>query len=391
MGSEGATTPLVTDAGMPATEALAGPGGARGPAAPTAPRLAYVPALDGLRAVAVLAVMTFHAQPDWLPGGFIGVDVFFVLSGYLITRLLLDEYAARGRIAWGRFYWRRVLRLVPALVLMLIAYCGWMSLVPGADMAAHAADALLAFLYVSNWARVLDAHALHYLGHTWSLAVEAQFYLLWPLLVLAVLRRSSAPAALAAWAGLLLLASWGARLGLLWSGASLARMYNGLDSHADGLMAGALLAAGWSGAVRWWEALPDWPRRALLGTAVAGLAALIARADWTHPWMGGLGYAAVSLTVVVVLLALGSAKPSLLGRLLSLRVAVWVGTISYGLYLWHFPVLRILQDWELGGWTLVITGFALTFALAAASYYGLERPILRRRGGVRAQGLRARP
>lgn len=390
MGSEGATTPLVTDSGMPATEALAGPGGAREPAAPTAPRLAYVPALDGLRAVAVLAVMTFHAQPDWLPGGFIGVDVFFVLSGYLITRLLLVEYDAHGRIAWRRFYARRALRLVPALVLMLLAYCVWMSRVPGVDMAAHAGDALLAFLYVSNWVRAFGDQVLHYLGHTWSLAVEAQFYLLWPLLVLRVLRRSASPAPLAAWAALLLLASWGTRVGLLWSGASLERMYNGLDSHADGLMAGALLAAGWSGATRWWEALPAWARRTLLAAATAGLAGLIARADWTSPWMMGLGYAAVSLTVGVLLLALGSAPPSLLGRLLSLRAVVWVGTISYGLYLWHFPVLRILQDWQLAGWTLLIPGFALTFALAAASYRFVERPLLRRRGGVRAQGLRVR-
>lgn len=363
--------------------ALVSPGGEGAPTDSAAPRLVYVPAFDGLRAVAVLAVMLFHAQPGWLPGGFIGVDVFFVLSGYLITRLLLVEYGAHGRIAWRRFYGRRARRLAPALLLMLVAYCAWMSLVPGVDMAAHLRDALLAFLYVSNWVRAFDGQALHYLGHTWSLAVEAQFYLLWPLLVLRVLRRNAAPASLAAWAALLALASWGARLGLLWSGASLERMYNGLDSHADGLMAGALLAAGWSGASRWWEELPAWARRALLGAAMALLGALIARADWTSPWMSGLGYVAVSLTVVVLLLALGSAEPSLLGRLLSTRLLVWVGTISYGLYLWHFPVLRVLQDWELGGWTLVLAGFALTFAPAAASYYLVERPLLRRRGGVR--------
>lgn len=369
---------------------LVSPGGEPAPAGSTAPRLVYVPAFDGLRAVAVLSVMMFHAQPGWLPGGFIGVDIFFVLSGYLITRLLLAEYGAQGRIAWRRFYVRRALRLVPALVLLLVAYCAWMSLVPGVDMAAHLGDALLAFLYVSNWARAFDVHALHYLGHTWSLAVEAQFYLLWPLLVLRVLRRNAAPASLAAWAAVLALASWGARLGLLCSGASLERMYNGLDSHADGLMAGALLAAGWSGASRRWEELPAWARRALLAAAVALLGALIARADWTSPWMSGLGYVAVSLTVVLVLLALGSAEPSLLGRLLSIRFLVWVGTISYGLYLWHFPVLRVLQDWELGGWTLVIAGFALSFTLAAASYRFVERPLLRRRGGVRLQGMRVK-
>jgi peptidoglycan/LPS O-acetylase OafA/YrhL len=366
------------------------PGSERAPAGATAPRLLYVPAFDGLRAVAVLAVMMFHAQPGWLPGGFLGVDIFFVLSGYLITRLLLVEYGAHGRIAWGRFYRRRARRLVPALMLMLVAYCAWMSLVPGVDMAAHVGEALLAFLYVSNWVRAFDAHALYYLGHTWSLAVEAQFYLLWPLLVLWVLRRNAAPTSLAAWAAVLALASWGARLGLLWSGAPLERMYNGLDSHADGLMAGALLATGWSGASRWWEQLPAWVRRAMLATAVALLGALIARADWTSPWMSGLGYVAVSLTVVLLLLALGSAQPSLLGRVLSMRLLVWIGTISYGLYLWHFPVLRVLRDWELGDWTIVLAGFALTFALAAASYRFVERPLLRRRGGVRAERMRVK-
>ena len=368
--------------------ALVGPGVECAPADSAPPRLVYVPAFDGLRAIAVLSVMLFHAQPGWLRGGFLGVDIFFVLSGYLITRLLLVEYGARGRIAWRRFYARRALRLVPALVLMLIAYCAWMSLVPDVDMAAHGRDALLAFLYVSNWARAFDGYALHYLGHTWSLAVEAQFYLLWPLLVLAVLRRNAAPTSLAAWAAVLAIASWGARLALLGSGASLERMYNGLDSHADGLMAGALLAAVWTGASRWWEELPAGARRALLAAAVALLGALIARADWTSPWMSGLGYVAVSLTVVLVLLALGSAQPSLLGRLLSIRALVWVGTISYGLYLWHFPVLRVLQDWEVGGWPLVLAGFALTFVLAAASYHFVERPLLRRRGGVRGQGVR---
>jgi peptidoglycan/LPS O-acetylase OafA/YrhL len=243
---------------------------------------------------------------------------------------------------------------------------------------------------VSNWARAFDSYGLHYLGHTWSLAVEAQFYLLWPLLVLWVLRRNAAPASLAAWAAVLALASWGARLGLLWSGAPLERMYNGLDSHADGLMAGALLAAVWSGATPWWEQLPASARRALLAAAVALLGSLIARADWTSPWMSGLGYVAVSLTVVLVLLALGSAQPSLLGRLLSMRLLVWVGTISYGLYLWHFPVLRVLRDWELGGWTIVLAGFALTFALAAASYGFVERPLLRQRGGVRAKRMRVK-
>ena len=149
----------------------------------------YWPALDGLRGLAVLAVMLFHAQVPQVRGGFLGVDIFFVLSGFLITSQLLREVHIAGRIRWGRFFIRRLIRLQPALLVLLLVYilgwaAGWVPS-PGITVARDVGTVLLA---MAHWARAFDWHPPDYLGHAWSLGIEEQFYLLWPFVALLVLR-----------------------------------------------------------------------------------------------------------------------------------------------------------------------------------------------------------
>jgi peptidoglycan/LPS O-acetylase OafA/YrhL len=195
--------------------------------------LAYKPALDGLRGMVVMAVVLFHAVPHALPGGFLGVDVFFALSGFLITRLLLNEHATQGRINLWRFYVRRSWRLAPALCLMLLLYVS-------IELAWHGVgqwktltlDALLALAYVTNWTRATGWHLPADLGNTWSLAVEKQFYLLWPFILIGVLKSSHRHGVRVILVGAMSLASMFWRLYLQDQGASDDRQYNGSDVRA---------------------------------------------------------------------------------------------------------------------------------------------------------------
>jgi peptidoglycan/LPS O-acetylase OafA/YrhL len=201
--------------------------------------LGYRPALDGLRAVAVLAVLTYHV--GWIPGGFLGVDVFFMLSGFLITTLLCEEHARTGTISIRRFYVRRARRLLPALVLFLLI-CGGILFVtrPSAFWPTLGGNLLGVLSYGANWL-IIYWRGLGVFGHTWSLAIEEQFYLAWPLLLLGLLRgarpRLIVAGLVTAAAGSL---AW--RLALALDGASFARLYAATDTHADGLLVGAALA-----------------------------------------------------------------------------------------------------------------------------------------------------
>jgi len=340
--------------------------------------LGHEPALDGLRAMAVMAVVLFHAVPHELPGGFLGVDVFFALSGYLITRLLLNEHATRGRIDLWRFYVRRSWRLAPALCLMLLVYVS-------IELAWHgfaiwktlALDALLALAYVTNWTRATGWHLPADLGHTWSLAVEEQFYLLWPLLLIGVLKLSRRRGVQMLLVGAMALASMFWRLYLQDQGASVDRLYNGTDVRAETLLWGALLAL-----LRFNEIAQQgchWLDQVLESMIPLLMLVLFFGAQWTEGWIYSVGITAVSGLSVLLIQGLHSGRWQILSRALSAGWLVYLGRISYGIYLWHFPILRWLMESPMDAWSRLVCTVALSLTAASLSYQFMEKPLLDRR------------
>lgn len=306
-------------------------------------RLGYRPELDGLRAVALIFVLGVHWWPHDLPGGRIGVDLFFVMSGFLITSLMLEH---GGRFSLLRFYERRARRLLPAVVVLLGVF--WWA--EGAHWVA---------LYVGNWARA--AGELHpYLGHMWSLAIEEQFYIVWPLVFLALrtCRRWVAVAALVALAGAV-------GLHRVTSIDDSARIVNGTDMRLDGLALGCALAFGWPWlrGVRW---LP-------VAARVAAVPCLLALC-WVWRFdadLLGWGYTLVSAGWLVVLVAVLTGS----GTVLKHPVMVRLGVLSYSLYLWHFPISAWVRGGSLYNTAPVTTVVAVVLSSIAAvvSYRFVEQ------------------
>jgi peptidoglycan/LPS O-acetylase OafA/YrhL len=369
-------------------------------ARPSATGRDRIVALDGLRAVGVLLIMGFHFGIGWLSGGFIGVDLFYVLSGYLITGLLIGEFRKRGSIKLSSFWLRRARRLLPALVIVLVVvtllvrYDAAPGTYPGFRMSA-----LSSLFYFSNWWQIaasgnyfIATGAPSPLTHTWSLAVEEQFYLVWPLVVLGVLYVSRA---FVRGIKVLLVVSVAGvvastlEMALRYSPAvNTTRLYFGTDTHAQSVMVGATLACiltivqmrrgadGMAPAARSGGA-----RLALVALGLAGLAGLVTLAvamagTDALTYQGGILLAA--LCSAAVLIAAVCVRGGVLARGLALRPLVWVGTVSYGAYLWHYPVFVFMdtQATGLSGFWLLASRFATTFAFASASYYLVERPIM---------------
>jgi peptidoglycan/LPS O-acetylase OafA/YrhL len=349
--------------------------------------LGHSPALDGLRGVALILVLIYHftgvAGP--LPGGWSGVDVFFVLSGFLITALLLDERKLLGRVALARFYARRGLRLLPALLVMLaiwsallLAFHGqnWFGAVPNGSKSGGTVDVLpalghvaLVLTYGINWVHALF-HGHAPLGHLWSLAVEEQFYLVWPFTLLFFLRL---PTARRVWPVLALAAASAALPFFLYDGgAGKNRIYFGTDTRAVGLLLGAAAALIWHR--RRSRGLPArLPAvRAWMGVAfVAGVAVYLANL----PAKFVVAPALLGLAVSQVVPYLVDHPTSIMGRLLSFRWLTWVGKRSYALYLWHYL-------WATWTHTMPLSygmpiGVAGALACTALSWKFVEAPCLR--------------
>jgi peptidoglycan/LPS O-acetylase OafA/YrhL len=360
----------------------------------------HLPALDGVRALAILGVIAYHLGAGWASGGFLGVDLFFVLSGFLITSLLLEEREAEGRLHLGAFWARRARRLLPGLLLMLVALGAFYALAgpgPLVDLGQVRGDAVATVLYVANW-HLLFAHQSYFdqfaapspLQHTWSLGIEEQFYLLWPLALAGVLALSRGrwrwSGGLLAAAGACASAAWMAVLAS--GGASTNRLYYGTDTRAFDLLIGAVLAF----AV---VARPQPAERGRRILAVAGPACLLALlVFWWRAGGGGAngapgrgmfewGFLVCALLAAVVLADARQERLSPLGRVLALAPLRFVGVISYELYLWHWPVICELTPARLGfgGAALDAVRLGVTLALAAGSFYLVDRPI--RRGALR--------
>lgn len=428
----------------------------------------HVASLDGLRGVAVVLVVAFHLGLSWASGGFVGVDVFFVLSGYLITSLLVAEQRTSGWVDLRRFWGRRARRLLPALCLLLVV----LAVVSLADPrlvspTALRVDGLATLFYVQNWHLALQSHTAQLaqvfapspLLHTWSLAIEEQYYLLWPFVVALALRRrrgtpggrhrlwlavlvgtvasiaASAAMALAGWAPLTIYYDSGARAFELLVGAGLALLAPLPDadpaSHrhraaqttgarpspanaASGWEAGpspavpvlaraplaealAVRAAGdrrsWRHQLRRTDTSDGWVRALATGVGIAGLGGIVAFAASVPgigaTWLYQGGLFAVCLVAAAVVWAAARFPTTGIGRLLCWRPVVALGRISYGVYLWHWPVLVTVTTGSTGlrGAPLLVLQLGLTLLAAMVSAALVERPVRRWRPAVALRRL----
>ncbi|MGN9863814.1 acyltransferase family protein [Bacillus swezeyi] len=347
----------------------------------------YIPGLDGLRAFAVLAVIAYHLDFNWANGGFIGVDIFFVLSGYLITSMILPAYGNDINLSFRDFWLRRMRRLLPAAMLMIIATVIWTVLFNRELMQTVRGNATSSLLYVSNWWFIF--HDLSYfdsfgspspLKNLWSLAIEEQFYIVWPILLLFGMYILKKRERLAIAVLLLALGSAVLMSVLYVPGGDPSRVYYGTDTRSFELLSGCALALVWPMKRLSSNRLPNKLKRALHRTELAAFAFLILCIYFVDEYALFLyhgGMLLISL-LAAVFIACVSHPSSFAGYLLSWKPLRWIGTRSYGIYLWHYPVIVLSTPvQEIGNpvyWHAAVK-VAVTLILAEASYRFIEMPI----------------
>ena len=356
----------------------------------TARGIRYIPAIDGLRGLAVVAVMLYHLGFTWIPGGFLGVDLFFVISGYVITRLLLDSIARSGGLDLRAFYKARIRRLFPPLIFMIIATSIYIGIWAPETMRRFVSDSPFSLLGVMNWWLVFR-HTDYFdsisraplLQHTWSLGVEAQFYLLWPLILLLTVRylgKKKIPGAalfIAAVSGItLLVVSFQVDAA---STSQISHVYFGTDTHSIGLFLGAALAVSWIPQ----NLKEDVEKRAqdfIDGIGVFGFIGMIATflfIDETDPTLYKLAFPLAGIFGCAIITSIVH-PASRFAPLLSSKVAVWIGERSYSIYLWHWVVFQLTRpavDIEGSAWALTALRILIVLALADISLRFVELPI----------------
>jgi peptidoglycan/LPS O-acetylase OafA/YrhL len=359
----------------------------------------YLAGLDGIRAIAVLGVIAYHLDFGWASGGLLGVEVFFVLSGYLITDLLVAEHRRSQRIDLRRFWLRRARRLLPALFVMLFVVVGWATLLDPVQLPTLRDDLPSAVFYFSNWWFIFQ-HVSYFakfgppspLGHLWSLAIEEQFYLLWPFAVLAGLRLlASKKRRILVILGLA--AASAIEMGLLYQpGGDPTRVYDGTDTRAFALLVGAALAIAWPRDLSL-RPLAARARRVLEVLGVAGIVGILALFAATNEYERflypfGMLLCSVFTAVVIVVTIHPGAR---LGKVLGIGVLRWIGKRSYGIYLWSYPVIVLTTPLNQAPGALRsvldVTGIMV---LAALSWRFVEEPVRHGGLGKALERLRAR-
>lgn len=332
-------------------------------------RLGHRPELDGLRGIAILLVLLHHAGIPVIHGGHIGVDIFFVLSGFLITALLFQEYERYGRISLKNFYIRRLLRLTPALALLLTLLGAYtIAAKSGAELVKTGKAIVYTALYLSDFALAFDFAKLGALEHTWSLAIEEHFYLLYPLALVLLLGKRMSRRTIFALFGILIIAITVHRT-FLWGPSSqeVNRVFYGFDTRADGLLIGCLLGliASWGKlpSIKWFLALPAALTLFFGGIFVSWDSALYA-----------YGLPVINLSTALVLAFALNVRTGFLAN----KTLVWIGTISYGLYLWHNLIFILVRERITESpWGILVLGSIVSVACAALSFYLLEKPCLK--------------
>jgi peptidoglycan/LPS O-acetylase OafA/YrhL len=370
---------------------------------PRAKEMGYLPGLDGVRALAVIGVLLYHADLSWIPGGFLGVDVFFVLSGFLITSLILEEFDRSGRVDFRKFYLGRARRLLPALILVLLVVSLAAALVYQDAARQLASDVVASVFYVNNWWYIAaDQSYFEFIGrppllkHLWSLAVEEQFYLVWPAIAFLAMRRFARKGVFAVAATLAILSTiWMLQLAVA-NGfpdfADPSRAYFGTDSHSMGLLVGAAMATFWRpGRMR--RALPTGASVIITAIGIAALLAVIwffAFVGEFTPWLYRGGFLGLAL-IVATLIAAASHPGVGLGRAMGTQPWRYIGQRSYGLYLWHWPVFMATRpglDLPLDGVPLLVLRLGLTVVIAELSFRFVEMPI--RQGVIQRYAARVK-
>lgn len=361
---------------------------------PSALAWRHLPALDGLRGLAVIGVLFFHA--GHLSGGFLGVDAFFALSGFLITTLLIREVESSGGIDLIGFWGRRLRRLLPAVVVLLVVtmlWARWFGTAAQWDGARR--DGPWAQAYLANWNQIASSEGYWasfespaLFGHLWSLAIEEQFYLVWPLVMAAVWRWSRRPhPTLVALSVGGILASI-ATMVLLYDGGDPTRVYMGTDTRASSILVGVLAATPLAN--RWWSTVVSRLRRGVdvvIAAILIGLGAMWWQVDGSSSaslYRGGLALHSALTAILVGLVAhrslLDGTRRSVTIGLLAWRPLVVVGTLSYSLYLWHWPIYAVMSPERTGwsGWGLTGARLAVSTVAAVLSYLAVERPVRHR-------------
>ncbi len=350
----------------------------------------YIPAIDGLRAVAVIAVMLYHLGFSWIPGGFLGVDLFFVISGYVITRLLLDSIQRSGGLDLRAFYKARIRRLFPPLVFMIFVTIIYISIWAPETLRRFVSDSPFALLGGMNWWLVFR-HTDYFdtisrpplLQHTWSLGVEAQFYLIWPLILLVVLRqfgKAKIPGAalfIAAISGIaLLLVSFQVDAA---NASQVSHVYFGTDTHSIGLFLGAALAVSWI-PQNLQEQVNRRAQDFIDGIGVIGFVGLLGvflLVNENDPTLYKLAFPLAGLFGCAILTSIVH-PASRFAPILSSKIAVWIGERSYAIYLWHWVVFQLTRpavDLEGSTWALYTLRILVVFALADISLRLVELPV----------------